>query len=291
MTSKILMTGGSGDLACVLTPRFVEAGDLPIRLDIRPPVDDNGHFVEGSILNLDELIGHMADVDCVVHIAAWHGIHELREEHGIRDFLELNVGGTVNVFEAALKVGLRKIVLISSTSAEDKEGIYGPSKRMAEIVAQSYFEAHDLQVITLRPRAFIPHWNKDVYGSYVEWAKWFWPGAVHIDDVAGAVERALKVLQVEALQEHHILPLDSKYEYSDTDLENWDADGPGSSFEKHYSDYQELVLGHGLDPAIKPIKLDISKTESILGYAPRYSLLNLLQELASFGLEGPPRPF
>jgi hypothetical protein len=26
-----------------------------------------------------------------------------------------------------------------------------------------------------------------VYASYVEWARWFWKGAVHIDDVAAAV--------------------------------------------------------------------------------------------------------
>jgi len=193
MTSKssVVLTGGSGDLGRVLSPKLLKAGFELARLDIRLPADDWGHYVEGSILELDKLTAQFEGVDVVVHIAAWHGIHEVERSKALRDFAELNVIGSFNVFEAALRAGVAHIVNNSSSSADDDEGIYGSSKKMVEEMAASYAQLTDLEIITLRPRAFIPHWNKDVYASFVDWAKWFWPGAVHIDDVAEAVMLAI----------------------------------------------------------------------------------------------------
>jgi hypothetical protein len=51
----------------------------------------------------------------------------------------------------------------------------------------------------------------------------------------------------------------------------------------------QLALSHGLDPALKPTKLDISETVRWLSYKPAYSVANLLSELAAFGDNGPPR--
>jgi hypothetical protein len=91
------------------------------------------------------------------------------------------------------------------------------------------------------------------------------------------------------LDQQLVLTLDSAYEYTDTDLDHWDAEGPGSTFRKYYPEYHDLALSHGLDPALKPTKLDIPKTVLWLGYKPAYSLANLLSELAAFGDNGPPR--
>ena len=51
-----------------------------------------------------------------------------------------------------------------------------------------------MNVITLRPRGFIPFWDRDVYARYSDWARWFWKGAVHIDDVAAAVILSLDLV-------------------------------------------------------------------------------------------------
>ena len=75
---------------------------------------------------------------------------------------------------------------------------------------------------------------------------------------------------------------------TDADLDHWDAEGPGSTFRKYYREYHDLALSYGLDPALKPTKLDISETIRWLGYKPAYSLANLLSELAAFGDSGPP---
>ena len=73
---KVLLTGGAGDLGTVLTPLLEARGDTPLRLDIVPPTDPGGVYVAGSILDRDGLTRWLAGVDSVVHIAAWHGIHE-----------------------------------------------------------------------------------------------------------------------------------------------------------------------------------------------------------------------
>jgi nucleoside-diphosphate-sugar epimerase len=147
----------------------------------------------------------------------------------------------------------------------------------------------NINVITLRPRGFIPYWDRDVYASYSDWARWFWKGAVHIDDVAAAVHLSLQLISRQQLGHQLLLTLDSAYEYSGADLAHWDADGAGSTFKKYYPEY-DLALAHGLDPALKPTRLDISETVRRLGYKPSYSLANLLSELAAYGDSGPPQP-
>ena len=66
--------------------------------------------------------------------------------------------------------------------------------------------------------------------------------------------------------------------------------GAGSTFRKYYPEYYDLALSYGLDPALKPTKLDISATRRLLGYKPSYSLARLLSDLAAYGDSGPPAP-
>jgi hypothetical protein len=128
-----------------------------------------------------------------------------------------------------------------------------------------------------------------VYARYRDWARWFWKGAVHIDDVAAAVILGLDFIFRQQPGQQLALTLDSGYEYTGADLDHWDADGPGSTFRKYYPEYYDLALSYGLDPALKPTRLDISEAVRWLGYKPSYSLANLLSELAAHGDSGPPQ--
>jgi len=276
-------------LGRVLTPQLTAHGDVPFRMDIRPPAKPQGTFLNASILDRTALEYCLTNIDCIIHIAAWHGIHEVRGEKDTYDFWDLNVTGTFNVFEAAVRAGIDKVVFISSSSVYDRDQFYGYTKRLSEQVASMYVERHGINVVILRPRAFIPYWNRDVYTSYIEWARWFWKGAVHIDDVAQAVLLSVDLLSRTALDDHLVLDLDSAYEYTDDDLRLWDQDGgPGSTFKRVYPEFYDLAVQHGLDPAQKPERLDISKTQHELGYVPRYSLRTLLEELKQWGEAGPP---
>jgi nucleoside-diphosphate-sugar epimerase len=289
---KVLLTGGAGDLGQTLVPRLLGKYDPPVILDIRAPSDpkQEGTYIQGSILDRSTLKEAFRGCDCIVHIAAWHGIHESRREKDAYDFFDLNVRGTFEVFEAAASLGINKVVYISTTSVSNQDTRYGRSKILAEHIAEDYRRCSNMNVITLRPRAFIPFWNRDVYSKFSDWARWFWKGAVHVDDVASAVMLSLDLICRRQIERQLTLTLDGAYEYTDADLEHWDADGAGSTFKKYYSEYFDLALSYGLDPALKPTKLDISETLRWLGYKPSYSLARLLSELAVYGDSGPPGP-
>jgi nucleoside-diphosphate-sugar epimerase len=287
---RVFLTGGSGDLGQVLSRQLEARGDVPVRFDVRPPPSACGLYVHGSILDREALRRGLEGIDCVVHIAAWHGIHEASGAKDVYDFWDLNVTGTFYVFEAAGRAGVRRVVFISSTSARNWASVYGHTKVLGEEVARAYARRHQVNVITLRPRAFIPPWNREAYRSFVEWARWFWRGAVHIDDVSQAVVRAVELLGRGPLAAPLVLTVDGAYEYTDEDLRDWDREGPGTTFRKYYAGHYDLAVRHGLDPGHKPEKLDITETRQRLGYEPRYSLKSLLAELDHFGEAGPPPP-
>src|SRR4051794_28816661 len=288
-TMKVLLTGGAGDLGRTLVPMLVSKGDIPVILDVRAPHNSQcGVFIQGSILDRELLYKAFRGCDCIVHIAAWHGIHEVRGVKNSHDFFDLNVRGTFEVFEAAASLSIDNIVFISTTSVSRPDTLYGRSKILAESIAENYRKYKNMNVITLRPRAFIPFWNRNVYANYSDWARWFWKGAVHIDDVASAVVLGVDLISQQHLEQQLVLTLDGAYEYTSADLAHWDTDGPGSTFKKYYSKYYDLALSYGLDPTLKPTKLDISETIRWLGYKPSYSVATLLSELAAYGDSGPP---
>ncbi len=288
---KIFLTGGSGDLGVLLARDLEKQGDVPIRLDIREPRNPRcGMVMQGSLLERSALANAMQGCEMVVHIAAWHGVHLVRGLKDEYDFWDLNVTGTFNVFEEAARQNIQKFVYISSTSVEDRFGVYGHTKVLGEEIALAYNQRHKMDVIVLRPGAFIPYWNKEIYSSFVEWAQWYWKGAVHINDVLQAVNKSIDVLKANTIAEMPVLFVDGKYEYTDEDLRNWDEKGNGTTFNQYYASYLAVAKKYELDPTLKPTVFDIKQTRYVLGYEPTYSFLNLLQELERFGAAGPAAP-
>src|SRR6266853_4294359 len=150
---KVLLTGGSGNLGQTLVPMLLDKGNTPVILDVRAPRDlkKEAVFIEGSILDRPKLTDIFRGCDCIVHIAAWHGIHESRGEKNSYDFFDLNVRGTFEVFEASASLSIDKIIFISTTSVYRPDTLYGRSKLLAERIADDYAEYNKLNVITLRP--------------------------------------------------------------------------------------------------------------------------------------------
>jgi UDP-glucose 4-epimerase len=290
---RILLTGGSGDLGTILTADLLEGGHTPINIDLASPKIEGGEFVKGSITDREALGRATSGADMVVHIAAWHGIHEAQGTKTSDEFHDLNVTGTNNVLEAAADAGVKKFVFISSTSVDNEDSIYGQTKILGEEMVRDHAEHHDMQAIILRPRAFIPSWNRSVYNNFSEWGNWFMRGAVHVNDVEQAVMKSIDRLSTNYPLEENAsaLVVDGAYEYTEEDLKNWDKDGPGSTFKKYYSEDYEAAIKAGLNPEKKPKILDISKTRETIGYEPKYSLKSLLGELRQYGKEGPPAPY
>ena len=156
---KVLLTGGSGDPGQTLVPKLLDRGDAAVILDVRAPraLKQGAVFIQGSILDRPQLPEMFRGCDCIVRIAAWHGIHEDQGEKNVYDFFDLNVCGTFEVFEAAASLGIDKIVFISTTSVYRSDSRYGSSKVLAEAIAEDYRKHRNINVIILRPRGFIPY--------------------------------------------------------------------------------------------------------------------------------------
>src|SRR3990167_9576443 len=129
---KILVTGGCGSLGEVLARKINDqafviqhmpriANPKLIAFDINPPIfnlNETIQYVQGSITDFDKLDRTMRqhEIDCVVHLAGWHGIHEDKKEKNEKDFEELNIKGTSNVLKASAKNKINKFIFMSSTS-------------------------------------------------------------------------------------------------------------------------------------------------------------------------------
>ena len=280
---RILLTGGSGDLGGLLSEALAARGDEPAVIDLAPPRACVKTYFSDSILDRAAVGRSVEGMDCVIHIAAWHGIHESRRTRTVYDFHDLNVTGTFNVLEGAATAGVKRFLFISSTSTSDRYGVYGHSKILGEEMCRAYAHRHGMEVIILRPRAFIPSWNTAVYASFPEWAAWYARGAVHIDDVLRAVLCAVDLLKNGGIEPPApTYTIDGARDFTKEDLDAWDAAGPGSTFRKYYPEHEDLLRKYGLDPARKPKVLNIPDAEKLPGYTPLYSLKNMIEELRRF---------
>lgn len=141
----ILVTGGTGYLGRALVTRLVECGEQ-VRVLARHPRIVAGELCFGDVTAPEQLDKAMQGVQVVYHLAA------LVDHYAGTEMLErVNVQGTCNVLEAAIRNGVSRFVHCSSVSAEPGGGstAYGRSKIEAEKRLALYRPR--IPIITLRP--------------------------------------------------------------------------------------------------------------------------------------------
>src|SRR5436190_5976513 len=127
---KTLVTGGTGFVGVHLVRALARRGDelrLLAREQSNTDLLEGIEFerVTGDVTDRDSVRRAMKDVERVFHVA---GTTSMRT--GARDrVLEINVGGTRNVMEEALRAGVTRAVLTSSSSAV---GAAGPGETIDE---------------------------------------------------------------------------------------------------------------------------------------------------------------
>lgn len=84
----------------------------------------------GDVRDCTRLMYACKNVDVVIHAAALKRVDAFTNESLELD--KTNVQGTVNVLQAALECGVRKVLFISSDKAAEPCNAYGASKMMAE---------------------------------------------------------------------------------------------------------------------------------------------------------------
>jgi len=130
----IALTGGTGFVGQAVLDLLEGRGERVRVLARKVPQEKRGfRWVEGTLNEPFPLAHLVADAECVIHIAGL--TRAVNPDH----FEIVNVTGTLNVVEAAVRAGAKRLVFVSSLAAREPElSAYGASKRRAEtIVAAS----------------------------------------------------------------------------------------------------------------------------------------------------------
>lgn len=173
----IVVTGSAGHLGEGLMRSLRAAGRTAIGLDIKAsPFTD----AVGSITDPAFVRRHVAGARAILHAATLHKPHVAT--HGYRDFLDVNVQGTLVLLEAAAAAGVASFVFTSTTSTFGSaltpapgepaawitetvtpvpKNIYGASKVAAETVCELFARRHRLPVVVLRTSRFFPEADDD----------------------------------------------------------------------------------------------------------------------------------
>ncbi|HMB58884.1 MAG TPA: NAD(P)-dependent oxidoreductase [Xanthomonadales bacterium] len=169
---KVLVTGSSGHLGEGLIRHLGGLGIESVGLDLKPS-EFTRHV--GSITDPEFINGCMKNIDAVIHAATLHKPHV--GTHSRQDFVDTNIGGTLNLLEAAVQHKIQSFVYTSTTSAfgdvlrpapgepavwvtEDlcpqPKNIYGVTKLAAENLCRMFSRNLGLPGIVLRTSRFFP---------------------------------------------------------------------------------------------------------------------------------------
>lgn len=147
---KAVVVGASGFLGRAVIADLVKRGTRVLALDHRPSKfrDDGAEVVhrEADVQDKAALEGHFAGADEIYHFAARLGTSEL--EYDLREALQVNVFGALNVFEAASKAGVPRVFYASKPSVW--LNTYTITKFCAEQIARLTTRYNPVQISILR---------------------------------------------------------------------------------------------------------------------------------------------
>ncbi len=171
----ILVTGGGGSIGSELCRQIADHN--PKQLIIFEVYENNAYDIEQELrtkyprMDLQVRIGSVRDSRClesifsqyrpeIVYHAAAHKHVPLMEASPC-EAIKNNVLGTYKTAYAAMYYGCRRFVLISTDKAVNPTNIMGASKRLCEMVIQSFDRAVKAGKAELLPRLFTHHATGD----------------------------------------------------------------------------------------------------------------------------------
>lgn len=314
----ILVTGGAGYIGSHLVMALLEKGEDVIVFDSL----ELGHaetietlkkygnlkFVKGNLKNLDEIRGVFLvnKIDSVVHFAAYSQVAESVKNP--QKYYYNNVYGTLNLLNAMLEFGVKKIVF-SSTAATYGEPVYTPidekhpqqpinpygnSKLMVEKIMDDYDKAYGLKSVRLR------YFNVAGADSKARIGEWHEPETHLIPNVLKAKEdKVFKMfgtdydtkdgtcvrdyINVEDLAQAHIKALEYLNDGGETNFFNLGTT-EGNSVKEVFTACEEvkgttipleICPRRGGDPAT--LVADNKKAKEILGWIPQHDLKDCIK--------------
>lgn len=165
--NKILVTGGAGYIGSHTVRELLSKGHEVIVLDNFSSGHKNTvatQIVEGDLNDLVflEKIFSENNISAVIHFAGLIRVDESVKEPG--KYFQNNVVGTINLINAMIKHGVKKIVYSSSaavygnpvripikeTDACVPTNPYGEAKLLVEKIIENYYKVHGLSAVALR---------------------------------------------------------------------------------------------------------------------------------------------
>lgn len=139
---KVAITGGTGTLGRVLIPRLLVDGAERVVSVSRDEVKADALTAEFPHPNLRVFLGDVRDqqrleqvfagCDTVVHAAA---LKRVTSGYSPSEMIKTNIGGTINVIQAAKEAGCSRVLFVSSDKAVHATNLYGATKFTAECYA------------------------------------------------------------------------------------------------------------------------------------------------------------
>lgn len=189
---KLVLTGAAGQLGSRLREPLSKMCDTLVSTDLADDVGalfDGESYVKADLSNLEAMVDLLKDADMVVHFGA------IGDEAAWDDILQSNIIGAYNVWEAAYRNGVKRVVYASSVHAvgmhkkTDTIGLdvphrpdtyYGLAKCFSEDLASLYWDKRGIESVCMRIFSCAPATNARSIGTWLSY-----------DDLIHLVERSV----------------------------------------------------------------------------------------------------
>lgn len=160
----VLVTGGGGSIGSELCRQIILY--KPKQLIILDNYENNVYEIENELrfmsnkLNIISVIANIREKDrieeifdqyrpdVVFHAAAHKHVPLMEENPG--EAIKSNIFGTLNLVECAEKFGTKRFVLISTDKAVNPTSIMGATKRVAEMIIQTFDKCSNTEFVAVR---------------------------------------------------------------------------------------------------------------------------------------------
>lgn len=189
---KIVLTGAAGRLGSYLREPLTKLADQLVSSDIAADIGKlypGESYVQADLAELAQITALLEGADMVVHFGA------VPDEAPFETILGPNIIGAYNIWEAAYRNGVRRVVYASSIHAvgmypkterigtqvpHRPDGFYGLAKCFAEDLARLYWDRRNIEAVCLRILSAARVSNPRAVGSWLSY-----------DDLIHLVERAI----------------------------------------------------------------------------------------------------
>eukprot|EP01133_Synstelium_polycarpum_P002485 gene2485-2826_t len=160
--NRLLLTGAAGGLGKVMREqlkeytRVMRLSDL---VEMAPAKDETEEVVLCDLADKGAVYTLMEGCDAVVHLGG------VSVERPFEEVLEANIKGVFNIYDAARRCGVKRIVFASSNhvigfykqtdyidanAARRPDGYYGLSKSFGEDMAQFHYDRWQIETVSIR---------------------------------------------------------------------------------------------------------------------------------------------